>query len=145
MQCRACHHQPREPGQLQYGRAQLELVPGIHHHGDGQPGVNERPKVHLAEGNDETRVDRQQQQKIQLTTAHQFGEIHAVDQEESLEELLNEVAGSDEQHHLPFRPRPDRVRVQIEHADKSQLQREPKHLHGDPQQEIRFENHFPRD
>ena len=90
-------------------------------------GVDEAAEVHLPEGNDKARVDRQQQEKIEFSGADEFGKIGAIDEEECLEDLLDEMARADEHHDLPFGPGADVVRVQIEHADETQLQSEPKH------------------
>src|SRR5207253_788335 len=102
-------------------------------------------QIHLPKRDDKARIDRQQKQEIELAAANEFRKIRAVDQKKGLKNLLNEMAGANQHHHLPFGPRADMVRVQVENTDETELEAEPKQFDEDPEQEIAFEDHLARD
>src|SRR5437762_28496 len=54
------------------------------------------------------------------------------------------MARADQQHDLPLCPRFNMIGVQVEHADKTELQTEPEQLDDDPEQEVALESHLPR-
>src|SRR6266404_4114652 len=129
---------------LKQGWNEMELFCSVRHSGYSKSGICESAKVYLAQRHDEAGIDGEQQKKIEFTGADQFGQIRAIDEEESLEHLLDKIASPDQQDHLPLGPAPDIVGMQIEHPDKTELQPEPEQFDEDPQQEIAFESHFPR-
>jgi hypothetical protein len=116
------HAQRGEAGELQRRRMQPQLVRRKRHHARGKRGIGKRRDVHLPRGDDEAGVDRQQQQEIHLARADQLGQVRAVDEEERLVKLLDEIARARQQHHLPHRPSADGFGLGKNDADKAQLQ-----------------------
>src|ERR1035438_2700762 len=123
----------------------MQLTRGIGQHRYSERGVYKGSEIDLPQRNEESRVDRQQQQEIQFASAHQLGEGGAVDEEECLVNLLNEMAPADQHHDLPLGPCADVVGMQVEDTDEAELQAKPKKLHKYPEQEVALEAHFARD
>ena len=103
------------------------------------------PRSTWRKRNDKTRIHRQQEEKIQFARADEFGKLRAIDEEKRLEDLLDEMARADQHHHLPFGPRADVVRVQIQDADETELQPEPKDFDENPEEKVAFETHLAGD
>jgi len=101
---------------------ELQPVRGIDDDGGGGTGIDEAPQVHLAQGDDEAGVDGEHEEEIEFAGANEFGEVGAVDEEEGLENLLDELAGADEEDDLPFGPGADGVGVEVNDADEGELQ-----------------------
>ena len=134
-----------EAKDLKHRRHQRQLLEGVSHHRDGAGGVDIAAQVHLAEREHETRVHRQEQYEIQLAGPDLLGQMRAVDEEERLKDLLDEVTRAHQQDDLPFRPVEDVVRVLVDDGDEADLQGEPEKLHPNPQDEVRLERHLPGD
>ncbi len=132
----ARHAQDEEAEHLDRGGHERDLAGGVGHDCHGKAGINKGAEVHLPEGNDEAGVDREQEQKVQFAGANEFGKIGAVDEEEGLEKLLDEVAPANEHDDLPFGPGADVFGVQVKHTDKAELESEPKKLDDDPEEEF---------
>src|SRR5436853_1901375 len=96
-----------ETHDVREGGNHVQLARGIRHHRDGERGIDETAEVHLPERDYKPGIDRQQQEKIEFASANQLGEVRAIDQEEGLENLLNEVTAANEENHLPFCPGAD--------------------------------------
>src|SRR5688500_14779534 len=73
-----------------------------------------------------------------------LGDRRAIGEEERLEDLLDEMRRTHQEHYLPFGPIGDPVRVLIDHRDECQLHRKPQRLGDDPHEEVRLEAHLPR-
>lgn len=67
----------------------------------------------------------------------------AIDEEEGLEDLLDELAGSDEEDDLVAGPAGDAFCMEVEDVDEAELECEPGEFDDDPEQEIDLERHFP--
>jgi hypothetical protein len=50
--------------------------------------------------------------KVEFAGADELGEVGAIDEKQGLEDLLDEVAGADQEDDLPFGPAGDAVGVQ---------------------------------
>ena len=125
-------HNSAKAGELGERWLQPQFSRGENHDRHGEQGVDEPAQVHLPQRDDETGVDGQQQQKIHLARADQLGQIRAVHEEERLIHLLDKIARTDQQHHLPLRPGADGIGLREYDADEAQLQPEPEQFHDDP-------------
>ena len=56
--------QHQEAQHLWESRHKAQLPRGINHHRHRRPGIDETAEVNLPEGNDESRVDREHQEKV---------------------------------------------------------------------------------
>src|SRR5580765_5967119 len=109
------------------------------HYSHRRSGVDEGSEVHLTQRHHEPRVNRQQQKEIQLACANELGKVRAINEKECLEHLLNKMTGANQDDHLPLGPGADVVRVQVQDANKTQLQTKPQQLDKNPQKKIGFE------
>ena len=134
-----------EAEELHGRRHERELVQRVTDDGERGGSVDERTEIHFSQREEEARVDRQQQHEVESPGADEFGHLHAIGQEEGLENLLDEMRHAEQQHHFPLRPVADVIGVRIDDDDERELQREPKHLNHDPEQEVRLEAHLAND
>src|SRR5256885_9693814 len=135
----------QETNHFQKGRNVVQLPERIDHHRHGRTGIDKSSKVHLAQGNDESCVDGQEQHKIEFAGADILRHLSAIGQEKSLENLLDKVARSHQQNNLPFGPVSDVVRVLINDADEGESQRKPKQFGKNPEQEVGLATHLAND
>ena len=83
----------------------------------------------------ELAVDRQDQERIELSRAHELGNVRDINEEECLEELRDDLMRADEQHDFPFRPVADPIDLAENDAEENNLAAEPEHLHDHPEDE----------
>ena len=107
------------------GRRHVQLPRRVADHSQAGAGIDKPAQVHLPQRNKKSRIDRQQEHEIEPAGADQVRKLRAIGQKKRLEDLLNELAGPDQHHHFPFGPGRNVIGVQVDHADKAQLQREP--------------------
>jgi hypothetical protein len=105
-------------------------------------GVDHAVEPELFRGNGELAVNRQDEKRVELSSANQFRNGGYIDEKERLEKLRDHLVSSDEQNDFPFCPITDAVDIAENDGEKNDLADEPKHLHQHPKQEVRFETHL---
>src|SRR5437588_3975326 len=102
-------------------------------------GVDHAVEAELFGRDRKLAIDGQDQERIELSSAHQFRNGGHVDEEERLKKLRDHLVRPDEQNDFPFCPIPDAVDIAEDDGEKNDLADEPKHLYQHPKQEVRFE------
>src|SRR5215813_6062700 len=105
--------------------------------------VDKAVEPELFRGHRKLAVDRQHQNGIQFSRAHELGNVCDVNEKERLEELRDNLVCADQQHHFPFCPVTDVIDITKNDAEKDDLAAEPQNLDHHPQQEVRLEAHVP--
>lgn len=85
-----------EGGDLQGGGSVVQVAQGPDDDPDRGGGVDEGTEVDLAEGDEEPRVDRQEQHEVEAAGADVLRKVRDVGEEEGGEDLLDEVRATDE-------------------------------------------------
>ena len=83
----------------------------------------------MTQRHEKARVDGKKEHEIHFARMNHFRKLRAINQKESLEELLDKVARANQHYHLPFRPSSDGIGMQVNHTIEPQLQGKPEQFH----------------
>jgi hypothetical protein len=86
----------------------------------------------LLRGHRKLAVDRQNEQRVQLSRPHELWNICDVHEEEGLEKLRYDLVRTYQQHHLPLCPVTDSINVPEDDAKEHDLSAEPQNFYDHP-------------
>src|SRR6266511_3180654 len=96
------------------------------------PSVDAAIEAELFRRNSKLAIDRQNQQGIPFSRAHQLRNICDVNKKECLKKLGDHLVRADKQHDLPLRPVTNAIDIAENDAEEDNLPAEPKNLHDHP-------------
>src|SRR5438105_15470466 len=82
-------------------------------------GINHTVEAELFRRNGELAVDRQDEERVELSSAHQLRNGGDVGEKECLEKLRDHLVGAEEQDHFPFCPTTEAIDVAEDDLEKN--------------------------
>ena len=88
-------------------------------------------------------IHRLEKDEIEFPGSDEFGEVDEIGEEETLENLADNLMGPHQQNHLPLRPVADLAYLTENDLDKDQLPDKPERFNDHPEEKIQLEIHLP--
>ena len=118
------------------------LIQGIAQQREGEHDLIHHRQLHLLARDQELRVDRFEQDEIQIASAYQLAEVGAVRHEKRLDDRVNQHAGRHEGKILRFRPAADEVDVAVNDFEKRDLSGKPERPRDQVDQKVAAKRHL---
>ena len=127
-----CH---QVKGYLAWARNNVQPVQRVGDDGDADQCVDYTVEAELPDGGGKLAIYRLEKDKVEFPGSNEFGKVDEVGEEEALENLADNLMGSDEQNHLPLCPVADLAHLTENDLDKDQLPDEPERLQRSSREE----------